>query len=49
MPVGIVDVTSGDNSFDGVTGFSALPGYDMASGVGTIDSNKFVRALALFG
>ncbi|MGH2871232.1 MAG: S53 family peptidase, partial [Solirubrobacteraceae bacterium] len=29
------DVTSGSNSFDGVAGFSAGPGYDMASGLGT--------------
>jgi subtilase family serine protease len=29
------DVTVGDNSSDGVTGFSAGPGYDMASGLGT--------------
>ena len=43
---GIVDVTSGDNSFGGVTGFSAAPGYDLASGWGTIDAPDFVRALA---
>jgi subtilase family serine protease len=29
-----------------VPGFAAVPGYDMASGVGTIDANVFVRALA---
>ena len=29
------DVTSGNNSYDGVTGFSAGSGYDMASGLGT--------------
>ena len=27
---GIVDVTSGNNSFNGVTGFNAGPGYDLA-------------------
>ena len=43
---GIVDVTSGNNSFGGVTGFSAGPGYDLASGWGTIDAAKFVPALA---
>jgi subtilase family serine protease len=53
---GIVDVTSGNNSFgpftnsDGTThtvvGFDALKGYDLASGVGTIDAAKFVPALA---
>jgi hypothetical protein len=29
-----------------VTGFSAGPGYDMASGLGTIDATKLVAALA---
>jgi subtilase family serine protease len=53
---GIVDVTQGNNSFgpftnsDGntytVQGFNAGSGYDLASGVGTIDGGKFVPALA---
>jgi subtilase family serine protease len=43
---GIVDVTSGDNSFGGVTGYPATKGYDLASGWGTIDAAKFVPALA---
>ncbi len=46
---GIVDVTSGDNSFGGVTGFTAKRGYDLASGWGTIDAAKFVPALARLG
>jgi subtilase family serine protease len=46
---GIVDVTSGNNSFAGVTGFDAGPGYDLASGWGTIDAAKFVPALARIG
>jgi subtilase family serine protease len=46
IPTGLVDVTSGNNSFAGVTGFNATPGYDLASGWGTIDANVFVRALA---
>jgi subtilase family serine protease len=46
---GIVDVTSGDNSFAGVTGFDAGTGYDLASGWGTIDAANFVPALARFG
>lgn len=29
-----------------VPGFDALPGYDMVTGVGTVDANRFVRALA---
>lgn len=56
---GLVDVTSGNNTFgpftnsDGntytVVGFNAGTGYDLASGVGTIDAAKFVRALARGG
>jgi subtilase family serine protease len=42
---GIVDVTSGNNSFSGVTGFTAVKGYDMASGIGTVDAVNFVPAL----
>jgi subtilase family serine protease len=41
---GIRDVTSGNNSFNGVTGFSAGPGYDKASGWGTVDMGLFVIA-----
>ena len=44
---GIVDVTKGDNSFAGVTGYPATPGYDLATGIGTFDAAKFVPALAL--
>ena len=44
-----MDVTSGDNSFAGVTGFGAGPGYDLATGWGTIDAAKFVPALARIG
>ena len=46
---GIVDVTSGNNSFAGVTGFDAGAGYDLASGWGTIDAAKFVPELARVG
>jgi subtilase family serine protease len=42
---GLVDITTGNNSFAGVTGFTAAPGYDLASGWGTIDAAKFVPAL----
>jgi len=53
---GIVDVTSGDNTVsftqDGkrhtVTGFTARPGYDLASGVGTVDAALFVPRLAFW-
>ncbi|MER5351470.1 S53 family peptidase [Kitasatospora sp. NPDC002551] len=43
---GLVDVTTGDNSWDGVTGYRATRGYDLASGLGTIDAHRFVHALA---
>jgi subtilase family serine protease len=53
---GVVDVTQGNNTFgpftnsDGTThtvvGFNAGPGYDLASGNGTVDASRFVPALA---
>ena len=43
---GLVDVTVGDNSFEGVTGYPATSGYDLATGWGTVDVAKFVKALA---
>jgi subtilase family serine protease len=53
---GVVDVTQGNNDIgpfvnsDGQTyhvpGFTAGPGYDLASGLGTIDAARFVPALA---
>src|ERR1700760_1239628 len=43
---GIVDVTTGRNSFGNVTGYPAQPGYDLASGWGTINGAAFVPALA---
>jgi subtilase family serine protease len=53
---GEVDVTQGNNTFgpftnsDGTThtvvGFDAGPGYDLASGNGTVDAARFVPALA---
>ncbi|MFJ9904459.1 S8 family serine peptidase [Streptomyces sp. NPDC101152] len=44
---GIVDVNDGtDNSYQGVTGYKAVNGYDLASGVGTVDALRFVPALA---
>jgi hypothetical protein len=46
---GLVDVTSGDNSFAGVIGFTVGRGYDLAGGWGTIDAAKFVPALAHIG
>ncbi|MFJ9728460.1 S8 family serine peptidase [Streptomyces sp. NPDC101209] len=44
---GIVDVNDGtNNSYQGVTGYKAVNGYDLATGVGTVDALKFVPALA---
>ena len=51
---GIVDVTSGNNTVSftqngklrTVHGFSARPGYDLASGVGTVNAALFVPELA---
>jgi subtilase family serine protease len=52
---GIVDVTSGGNTvsfrqggkFHTVHGFRAIPGYDLASGVGTVNAPFFVPELAM--
>jgi subtilase family serine protease len=52
---GLVDVTQGNNtvsfsqggSRQTVDGFAAAPGYDLASGVGTVDAPAFVPALAI--
>ena len=51
---GIVDVRSGNNTVTfnqggherTVRGFTATPGYDLASGVGTVNAAYFVRELA---
>ena len=37
------DITTGNNSVPGVAGFSAAAGYDLASGLGTIDANLLVN------
>jgi subtilase family serine protease len=44
---GVVDVADGtDNTYAGVPGYTAVKGYDMATGVGTPDAARFVPALA---
>jgi len=43
---GIVDITRGDNTFESVHGFRARRGYDLASGLGTINAAYFVPELA---
>jgi subtilase family serine protease len=37
------DVTSGNNSVPGVTGFAAGPGYDQATGLGSVDGAALVN------
>jgi subtilase family serine protease len=39
------DITIGDNGFNGVTGFSAGPGYDLATGWGTPNFGNILAAL----
>lgn len=38
------DVTSGNNSVPGVAGFSAGTGYDLATGLGSVDAQALVNA-----
>jgi subtilase family serine protease len=38
------DVASGSNSVPGVTGFTAATGYDLATGLGSVDANALVTA-----
>jgi subtilase family serine protease len=49
LPTGIVDVTRATTHSTLSPATPARPGYDLVSGVGTLDANKFVRALALLG
>ena len=43
---GIVDIRSGDNTFASVPGFRARPGYDLVTGLGTVNAAYFVPELA---
>jgi len=36
------DIRSGNNSVPGVTGFSAIAGYDEATGLGSVNANNLV-------
>jgi subtilase family serine protease len=42
---GIADVVSGNDSTATVTGFSAAPGFDVATAWGTVDASTFVPAI----
>ncbi len=41
---GIEDVTSGNNSYNGVTGYNAGTGYDLVTGWGSVDMATFASA-----
>ncbi|WP_050776797.1 S53 family peptidase [Streptomyces sp. SPB074] len=43
---GVRDITSGDNATEGTRGYRAGRGYDLASGLGTVDAARLVPALA---
>src|SRR5208282_5762126 len=43
---GLVDVTSGNNTFNGVTGYNAGVGFDLVTGWGSPDMTKFANAYA---
>ncbi len=44
---GVLDVTSGNDTDNGVRGYAARPGYDLPSGIGTVGSAPaFITALA---
>ncbi len=48
-PVVFHDITSGNNSYDGVTGYSCTTGYDPVTGLGSVDANALVNAEVLPG
>ena len=39
------DITTGNNSFNGVLGYEASPGYDAATGLGSVDASALAAAL----
>src|SRR5208337_3875179 len=43
---GFDDVVSGNNTYNGVTGFTAGPGYDQVTGWGSVDMTEFAKAFA---
>jgi len=43
--VGIIDVTEGNNDWQGVKGYEATKGFDIPTAYGTFDAAKFVPAL----
>lgn len=45
-PAAFRDVTVGNNSRGGLTGYSAGPGYDLVTGLGSVNASAFVNAWA---
>lgn len=43
------DITVGNNSFAGVTGYRALPGWDLASGWGSPNAEELLQSLIAMG
>ena len=43
---GIEDIVSGSNTYNGVTGYTAGPGYDQVTGWGSVDMTEFASAYA---
>ena len=46
---GIEDVTSGNNSYNGVTGYNTGAGFDLVTGWGSVDMNTFATAFNSVG
>jgi hypothetical protein len=38
------DITAGDTNVPGTPGYPCLPGYDLATGLGSVDAQALVRA-----
>jgi subtilase family serine protease len=43
------DITAGNNTFNGVTGYNAVAGWDACTGWGSIDASAFIGTLAKVG
>jgi subtilase family serine protease len=43
------DITVGNNSFNGVTGYNAVPGWDACTGFGSFDAAKLITYLSSSG
>lgn len=43
------DITTGNNSYNGVSGYSATPGWDACTGFGSFDATQLIAALSKVG